>query len=118
MYKVITDLKVKVQGIIKVFPVGSLINLPEKSAQIFIQQGKLVPVFEPVNDLNERMAIMGENCEPEQIEPYVTSFGVLVIPHNSPQKFHYWNGGQSVCDTLKQLGRCDLIEKYKSIYSN
>ena len=118
MYKVTSDLKLKVQGVIKVFPVGSVIKLPEKSAQIFIQQGKIVPVFEPVNDLNERMAIMGENCEPEQTKPYVTHFGVLVIPYNSDKKYHYWDGGQSTCDTLKELGRCDLIEKYKSIYCN
>ena len=118
MYKVTNDLKLKVQGVVKVFLAGSLINLPEKSAQIFIQQGKLVPVFEPVEDLNERMSIMGENCEPEQIEPFVTDFGVLVIPWNSDKKYYYWKGGQSVCDTLKELGRCDLIEKYKSLYND
>lgn len=118
MYKVTSDLKLKVQGVIKVFLAGSVIKLPEKSAQMFIQQGKLIPVFEPVDNLNERMTIMGENCSPEQTEPYVTDFGVLVIPYNSDKKYHYWNGGQGVCDTLKELGRCDLIEKYKSIYSN
>ncbi len=118
MYKVTSDLKLKVQGVIKVFPVGSVIKLPEKSAQMFIQQGKLVPIFEPTDDLNERMAIMGENCEPGQVEPFVTHFGVLVIPFNSNKKYHYWNGGQSVCDTLKELGRCDLISKYKSLYSD
>ena len=117
MYKVTSELKLKVQGMIKVFSVGSVIKLPEKPAQMFIQQGKLVPVFEPVNDLNERMAIMGENCSPEQTEPFVTDFGVLVIPYNSDKKYHYWNGGQSVCNTLKELGRCDLIEKYKSLYN-
>jgi len=117
MYKVTSDLKLKVQGVIKVFLVGSVIKLPEKSAQMFIQQGKLVPVFEPVDDLSERMAIMGENCEPGQTEPFVTDFGVLVIPFNSDKKYHYWDGGQSVCDTLRQLGRCELIEKYKSLYN-
>lgn len=68
--------------------------------------------------LNERMAIMGENCEPNRIKPYVTDFGVLVIPWNSESRYHYWNKGQSVCDTLKELGWCDLIPKYKSFYSN
>lgn len=118
MYKVTSDLTLKVQGIIKVFPVGSVINLPEKSAQVFVQQGKLTPVFEPVDNLTERMAIQGENCKPEETEPYVTDFGVLVIPWNSARKYHYWNKGQSVCNTLKELGRCDLTEKYKSIYCN
>lgn len=74
---------------------------------------------EEFESLSERMAIMGENCEPDQVEPYVTDFGVLVIPHNSDKKYHYWkNGGQSVCTTLQELGRCDLIPRYKSIYSN
>jgi len=152
MYKVTSDLKLKVQGVIKVFPVGSVINLPEKSAQMFIQQGKIVSIpEEPEKDtygelctffetkslepterdrefwtdkesesesLSERMAIMGENCSPEQTEPFVTDFGVLVIPFNIDKEYHYWDGGQSVCDTLKELGRCDLIEKYKSPYSN
>ena len=117
MYKVTSDLKLKVKGVLKVFLVGSVIKLPEKSAQMFVQQGKIKPVFKPVNDLNERMSIMGENCSPGQVEPFVTDFGVLVIPYNSDKKYHYWDGGQSVCDTLRQLGRCELIEKYKSLYN-
>jgi hypothetical protein len=117
MYKVTSKITLKVKGVIKTFPIGSVISLPEKSAQMFIEQGKLVPIFEPVDDLNERMAIMGENCAPEQIKPFVTEFGVLVIPFNSDKKYHYWNGGQSVCVTLKEFGRGDLISKYKSIYN-
>lgn len=118
MYKVVQNLTVKVNGTIKTFHIGSVVKLSEKLAQMFIQQGKIEPLFEPVDDLNERMAIMGENCEPDQVKPYVTDSGVLVIPFNSPEKYHYWDKGQSVCDTLKELGRCDLIEKYKSFYSN
>jgi|SRR3990167_154239 len=79
--------------------------------------GKLI-TEETTESLNERMTIMGENCSPEQVEPFVTDFGVLVIPYNSDKKYHYWNGGQGVCVTLKELGRCDLIEKYKSLYCN
>lgn len=123
MYKVIQDLTVKVQGIIRTFLVGSVIKLPEKSAQMFIQQGKLEPIAEESQimgcELVERMAIMGENCEPNQVKPYVTDSGVLIIPFNSDRRYHYWkNGGQSVCDTLRELGRCDLIERYKSVYGN
>lgn len=122
MYKVVQDLIVKVNGTIKTFHIGSIVNLPEKAAQMFILQGKLRPVAEEPQitgyELSERMAIMGENCEPEQVEPFIANFGVLVIPFNSNKKYHYWNGGQSLCDTLKGLGRCDLIEKYKSLYCN
>ncbi len=127
MYNVVQTLMVKVNGIIKTFPIGSIVNLPEKSAQMFIQQGKIESAESQIarnnkltelESLIERMAIMGENCEPGQVEPFVTDVGVLVIPFNSNKKYHYWDGGKSVCDTLKELGRCDLIEKYKSPYCN
>ncbi len=120
MYKVTKDLSVKVGGMIKTFLAGSIVKLPEAAAQMFIKQGKIESLLKPLLEdlLAERMAIMGENCEPEQVEPYVTDFGVLVVPFNSDKKYHYWNGGQSVCQTLKELGRCDLIGKYKSIYAN
>lgn len=82
-----------------------------KSTQAKSGAGQINPQAIPY-ELAERMAIMGENCEPDQVKPYITTFGVLVIPHNSDKKYHYWNGGQSICATLKELGRCDLIEKY------
>lgn len=112
---------------------GQVIRLPEEPARQLIQKGKIrlideskqQPESQEVRNnefesesLSERMAIMGENCELVQTEPFVTDFGVLVIPFNSDKKYHYWNGGQSVCDTLKELGRCDLVEKYKSPYCN
>ena len=50
--------------------------------------------------------------------PHIDHSGTLIIPFNSPPEYHWWNRGQSVCDTLKELGRCDLIEKYKSLYSD
>jgi hypothetical protein len=47
MYRVVgQDLKVKVNGTIKTFHIGSIVNLPEKSAHMFIQQGKIKPVAE------------------------------------------------------------------------
>lgn len=101
---------------------GQVITLVAEKAKKLIAEGKLRPMSEDLPsgyELAERMAIMGENCEPEQTEPYVTDSGVLVIPFNSPEKYHYWKpGGQSVCITLQELGRCDLIPKYKSNYSN
>lgn len=100
MYRVVQDLTVKVSGTVKTFHIGSIIKLPEKSAQMFIKQGKLEPVAEEPQitdyELSERMAIMGENCEPSQTEPFITDFDVLVIPFNCNKKYHYWNGGQSV----------------------
>ncbi len=120
MYKVTNDLKLKIQGVVKMFSVGSVINLPEKSAQIFIQQGKLVPVFEPVDDLNERMCLMGENCAPEEVKPYISAFNTLVIPWNSDPRYHYWKkSGQSILQTLKELeADGEILKRYKSLYSD
>ena len=140
-YEIITPFTVKTkQGNLTLNP-GQTITLAEEKAVKLIGEGKIKPIGEPKHDtlnnllsyfeekgkiknefeseaLNERMAIMGENCDPEQVEPFVTDFGVLVIPFNSDKKYHYWNGGQGVCDTLKELGRCDLIPRYTSPYSD
>ena len=115
MFEVVKSFKVKMNGVIKAFHAGSVIELSEELAAIFVQQGKIKTLFEPVDNTEERMAIMGENAEPEQRMPYVTNFNSLVIPFNSPERYHYWKGGQSPCDTLKELGRCDLLDKYRDI---
>lgn len=124
-YEVTTPFTVKTkQGDLNLHP-GQVITIAEEKALKLIMEGKIKTIGEPIGEisaekesLNERMCIMGENCEPGQTEPYVTDSGVLVIPFNSHRKYQYWNGGQSVCDTLKEIGRCDLIDKYKSFYSN
>ena len=45
MYRVVQNLTVKVHGLVKTFHIGSIVNLPEKSAQMFIQQGKIESVI-------------------------------------------------------------------------
>lgn len=51
--------------------------------------------------------------------PYINKSGTLVIPFNSDPKYHWWNGGQSIRDTLRELGASDeIIRKYKSPYSD
>ncbi|MBM3436746.1 MAG: hypothetical protein FJY07_11080, partial [Bacteroidetes bacterium] len=39
--------------------------------------------------LNERMAIMGENCSPDDTRPRVEN-DTLVIPFVSDSKYHWW----------------------------
>ena len=124
--KLIIEGKIKPIGEPKHDTLNNLLSYFEEKGKIrLIDESKQQPEPQKVRSnefesesLSERMAIMGENCSPEQTEPFVTDFGVLVIPFNSSKKYHYWNGGQGVCDTLKELGRCDLIEKYKSPYYN
>ena len=36
-------------------------------------------------------------------KPYIDSDGGLVIPFASDSKYHWWVGGQSVEDTLKEI---------------
>ncbi len=44
--------------------------------------------------------------------PYISK-GCLVIPFNSPKKYRFWDGGQSVLETLKELNAPEwVIEKY------
>jgi hypothetical protein len=35
--------------------------------------------------------------------PYLTSSGDLVIPFSSPERYHWWKGGQSVHATKQEL---------------
>ncbi|HHT9115495.1 MAG: hypothetical protein HY607_06170 [Planctomycetes bacterium] len=50
--------------------------------------------------------------------PYITDYGSLIIPHNSPQKYYWWNRGQCIKDTLRELGASDeILKRYKSPYS-
>ncbi|MBI5386775.1 MAG: hypothetical protein HZA90_19055 [Verrucomicrobia bacterium] len=37
--------------------------------------------------------------------PFLTPGGTLVIPFDSPARFHWWNGGQSVKETLAEVRR-------------
>ena len=50
--------------------------------------------------------------------PYITDYETLIITHNSPSRFHWWNRGQSVVDTLKELRASDEIIKRYKYYRN
>ena len=36
-------------------------------------------------------------------KPYLTETGELIIPSDSPVVYRWWNGGQSVKETLEEL---------------
>jgi hypothetical protein len=40
---------------------------------------------------------------PPSSEPLIDGAGDLIIPLDAPEKYHYWQGGQSVEATLKEL---------------
>lgn len=45
--------------------------------------------------------------------PYIVN-NTLLIPFDSDPKYHWWCDGQSVIETLRELGREDLVPKYKT----
>ena len=119
-YKVINDVGVKTPKGVKTLKRGQVIKLAAVSAKALIEAGKIEPVFEPVDDLNERMAIMGENCAPEEVKPYISAFNTLVIPWNSDPRYHYWKkSGKSILQTLKELeADGEILKRYRSLYSD
>ena len=40
---------------------------------------------------------------PPKTAPYIHSTGDIVIPFSADQKYHFWNGGQHLSDTLIEL---------------
>jgi len=46
--------------------------------------------------------------------PYISMSGCLLIPWNAPKKYRWWQGGQSVMETLNELG---ASEEVKAKYS-
>lgn len=42
--------------------------------------------------------------------PWLSPDGVLTIPYRAPAKYRYWKGGQSLLETLVELGASDDIK--------
>lgn len=69
---------------------GQVLKISEKSADQLIKLGKIKPL------------------------PYISDYGSLIIPHNSPERYHWWNGGQSLKNTLFELGASsEVLAKYR-----
>ncbi len=84
-------------------------------------------LFRPASGVSEPATPLPEdNTEPSSAErnhikprmPYINSHGSLIIPFDSDPKYHYWNGGQSLIQTLQELNADEeTINRYKSIYN-
>ncbi|MBW2146559.1 MAG: hypothetical protein JRG73_03825 [Deltaproteobacteria bacterium] len=49
----------------------------------------------------------------ESEKPSITEQGILIIPFESDPRYHWWNGGQSLDDTLRELQvNGDVIARY------
>lgn len=86
----IEDVMVETREGLKELKNGLVVNISEKSANQLIETGKIKPL------------------------PYISDYGSLIIPHNAPKRYHWWNGGQSVVNTLLELGAsCEVLAKYR-----
>ena len=57
----------------------------------------------------ERTEQPPEGANKQERLPYLAQDGTLVIPFDSPAKYHWWNGGQSVSQT-----RAELLQKIQA----
>ena len=40
---------------------------------------------------------------PQKDSPYIDHAGTIIIPFNADPKYHYWNGGQPLSQTMIEL---------------
>ena len=92
-FEVVEDFKIKTtsKGIIELRQ-GQIIKMSPEQAQ------KLADKIKPL--------------------PHIDHSGTLIIPSDSPQKYRWWQKGQSIKDTLRELEASDeILKRYKSPYS-
>lgn len=95
-FKVLKPFQIKTKAGLIGLKEGQVISVPEGKAVKLVSDGRITP-----------------------IEPYITDSGGLVIPFDSDRWFHWWNRGQSIHDTLRELGASDeILKRYKSPYSD
>src|SRR5262245_23707193 len=75
----------------------TLIPLPE---------GKLA--VKPADRLNDELRQHIRECKAEVVNlltrPHINDRGELIIPFSADRKYHWWAGGQSIRETLREVG--------------
>ena len=70
---------------------------------------KILPLLDELR-ANKENAI---NYLKQKKMPYLDRHGTLIIPFDCDPRYHWWNNGQSIIETLKELGASkDIIKKY------
>ncbi len=62
-----------------------------------------VPTDEHDSDGAEAVPSVPDFPPPKSDRPHLLADGTLVIPFQSPERYHWWKGGQSVAQTLAEL---------------
>ena len=88
-YVVLDDVLVKTSSGVTELRKGQIVRMPEKSAWQLIEKGKVKPL------------------------PYFDRNGTLIIPFDSPPKYHWWNRGASVLSILEELkADVNILKRY------
>ncbi len=69
-------------------------------------------------ELLDLCEVIVEALDPQEgfAMPYIDETGTLIIPFRAPRKYRHWQGGQSILETLQELGASDdVIRKYTKI---
>ncbi len=82
---------------------SSLLTRIEKRIEIEKEKEEEIYVKESREGVRAVRSSESETNPPIERLPYFTPDGTLVIPFSSPQKYHWWNGGQSVSATLMDI---------------
>lgn len=54
--------------------------------------------------LAHRKQLIEELAGPQEARPRISERGDLVIPMNAAARYRWWDGGQSIDETLRELG--------------
>jgi hypothetical protein len=66
-------------------------------------KGSLTSEIKDALTLSKKEIIKELKDTQEANKPYIDRYGVLVIPFNSEPKYHWWAGGQTILETLREL---------------
>lgn len=58
---------------------------------------------EPVPSVPSASALPPQPQPPKQRMPHLLADGTLVIPFDSPERYHWWKGGQSIAQTRSEV---------------
>ncbi|MFQ5801422.1 MAG: hypothetical protein ACE5JQ_00825 [Candidatus Methylomirabilales bacterium] len=55
----------------------------------------------------------GEEAPGPPAKPFLTPSGILVIPFEADSRYHWWAGGQSIAETLRELeAPAEVVNRY------
>ena len=100
--------------------VQELIQEIEKvGGSVQLKDGGQLRIEAPKGVLTDQIKAELAECKPDILrilkdiqetnKPYIDKHGVLVVPLDSDSKFHWWAGGQSIIETLRELKASDEV---------